>query len=129
MGAKDAEFGAGSRQGQHAQDLACGKSAMLLWYLPTAALFVGMSWAEARAWLWIQAFLVMGVACIVNAARCGRLHCFLTGPAYLLSAIYVALAAFGFLPLRLSIFLLAVAGITALAKLAEWPLGRYRKRA
>lgn len=110
------------------QDLVCGKSAMMLWYLPTAALFVDLSWAEARVWLWTPAFLVMGVACLVNAARCGRLHCFVTGPIYLLSAVYVALAAFGLLPIRPGTFLLGVLCITILAFLAEVPLGRYRKR-
>jgi hypothetical protein len=29
----------------------------------------------------------MGVACIVNALRCGRVHCYLTGPFFLLMAV------------------------------------------
>jgi hypothetical protein len=28
----------------------------------------------------------MGAACILNALRCGRLHCYLTGPFFLLMA-------------------------------------------
>lgn len=100
----------------------------MLWCLPTGALIVGLSLAEARAWLWIPAFLVMGIACLVNAARCGRLHCFVTGPIYLLSAVYVGLAAVGLLPIRPGVFLLAVLGITALACLADRPLGMYRSK-
>lgn len=111
------------------EDLACGGSALVLWYLPGFALFVGLAWVEARPWLWIPAFLVMGIACLVNAARCGRLHCFLTGPLYLLSAAYVGLAAVGLLPkIRPGVFLLGVLSIAALACLAERPLGMYRKQ-
>lgn len=29
----------------------------------------------------------MGVACIVNALRCGRVHCYLTGPFFLVMAL------------------------------------------
>jgi len=29
----------------------------------------------------------MGGACLVNAVRCGRLHCYVTGPFFLLGAI------------------------------------------
>ena len=33
----------------------------------------------------------MGVACIANAARCGRIHCYLTGPFFLaMAAVTVA---------------------------------------
>jgi hypothetical protein len=115
-------------QGSQKADLVCGKSAILLWCLPAFALIIGLNWAPARAWLWIPAFLVMGVACLVNAAQCGRLHCFVTGPVYLLAAIYVALAAFGFVPMRPNIFLLIVLGITICAFAAERPLGTYRNK-
>lgn len=118
-----------SKQGSQKVDLVCGKSAVLLWYLPAFALIIGLNWAAARAWLWIPAFLVMGAACLVNAARCGRLHCFVTGPVYLLAAIYVALAAFGLVPMRPNIFLLIVVGITICAFVAERPLGTYRNKA
>lgn len=109
-------------------DLVCGGSAIWLWCLPALALIIGLNWVAARAWLWIPAFLVMGVACLVNAARCGRLHCFVTGPVYLLAAIYVALAASGLVPMRPNILLLVVVGITICAFVAERPLGTYRNK-
>ncbi len=118
-----------SGQSCRKEDLACGSSALVLWYLPTLALFVGLAWVEARPWLWIPALVVMGVACLVNAARCGRLHCFATGPIYLLAALYVSLATVGLAPMRGGLFLLVVLGITIVACLAERPLGTYRKRA
>jgi uncharacterized protein len=117
-----------SKQGSQKADLICGKSAILLWYLPTIGLSMGFNWAPARAWLWIPAFLVICVGCLVNAAQCGRLHCFVTGPVYLLAAIYTALAAFGLVPMRPNVFLLIVLAITICAFVAEWPLGTYRDK-
>ena len=36
-----------------------------------------------RAVVWTVALVWMGVACILNARRCGRTHCRYTGPYYL----------------------------------------------
>lgn len=58
-------------------------------------LLVGVLWADARAPLWIVAFLVGGSACVANAARCGRAHCYLTGPLYLGLAVVSALIGLG----------------------------------
>ncbi len=112
-----------------ANDLVGRKSGILLWCLPTLAIFVGLNWNAARPWLWIPALLVMGIGCVVNARRCGRLHCYLTGPLFLLAAIYVALSETSLVPLRPGIFLFVVFAIAMLACLAELPLGRYRKGA
>ncbi|HZT73474.1 MAG TPA: hypothetical protein VE996_07485 [Terriglobales bacterium] len=129
MDAKEAGCCEVSKQNYRTYDLACGKSAVLLWYLPVLALIAGLNWAEGRPWLWIPAFAVMGVACLVNAARCGRLHCYVTGPVYLLAALYTAFAAYGILPLRPGLFLTIVLGIAVLALCAECPLGTYRRKA
>jgi hypothetical protein len=71
----------------------------------------------------------MGFGCVVNATRCGRLLCYVTGPIFLLAAIYVGLSAIKLVPLRPGIFLFVVFAIAMLACLAELPLGRYRKGA
>ncbi|HEX4785762.1 MAG TPA: hypothetical protein VH350_15585 [Candidatus Sulfotelmatobacter sp.] len=111
----------------HAKDLACGKGAVL-WYVPVIAIIAGLSWGSARVWLWVPGFLIMGIACVVNAARCGRLHCYFTGPIYLLAAVYAALAGFNLVPMRPDIFLIVVFGLTCLACCAEIPFGRYAKK-
>jgi hypothetical protein len=111
------------------RDLTCGGMGLFFWCLPIAAVILGFSWASARPWLWIPAFLLMGIACLVNAARCGRLHCYFTGPLFLLAAVYVVLAEFSLVPMRPGIFLDVVLLMTVLAFLAELPFGRYRKRA
>ncbi len=110
-----------------ANDLTCEGRGLFLWCLPIAALIVGYSWASARPWLWIPAFLVMGIACLANASRCGRVHCYFTGPLFLLAAVYVALGEFHLVPWRPAILLDTVLVLTLLAYLAELPLGKYRK--
>jgi len=109
-------------------DLVSQKSGILLWCLPTAALFVGLAWRDKLAWFWIPAFLIMGIGCLVNARRCGRLHCYFTGPVFVLAAIYVALAAANVVPLRPRAFLVIMCAIAMFACLPELPLGKYRNR-
>lgn len=66
----------------------------LLWRLPMLGFLIGvLVTPPVRLLLWLPAFLVAGVACIVNARRCGRFHCFLTGPLYLLAAVATAAGA------------------------------------
>ncbi len=111
-----------------ADDLVGRKWGIWLWCVPTLALVLGLSWNVARPWLWIPAFLVMGAGCVVNARRCGRLHCYMTGPIFLLAAVYVILAEVNVVPLRPNVFALIVLGTAALACLAELHLGRYAGR-
>lgn len=110
-------------------DLAGHKIGWVLWYLPTALLAIGLFWSAGRIWLWTPALLVAGVACIANAARCGRLHCYFTGPLYLLAAAYLLLAELGLVPLvKPGWFLLILLAASIVAQLAELPLGKYVKR-
>jgi hypothetical protein len=65
------------------RDLLASRSGLWFWGLPAFLLIVGVLWGGVRAPLWSVAFLVGGTACVANAARCGRAHCYLTGPLYL----------------------------------------------
>ncbi len=111
------------------RDFVCSPWACLFWCLPAAMLVGGFYWPVGRVWLWIPALLVTGSACIVNASRCGRLHCYITGPFFLLAALYVILAEFHMVPLQPRRFLLVVFVVSVAACLVEFPLGRYTKRA
>ena len=111
-----------------ADDLVGRKWGIWLWCVPTLALVLGLSWNAARPWLWIPALLIMGAGCMVNARRCGRLHCYATGPIFLLAAVCVILAEVHVVPLSPNVFALVVLGAAALACLAELPLGRYAGR-
>lgn len=63
----------------------------------------------------------MGVGCVVNAKRCGRLHRYVTGPIFLLAAVYVMPSQGNVVPLRTNLFALLVLG--AAACFAELPFG------
>jgi hypothetical protein len=73
----------------------------------------------------------MAMACIVNALRCGRVHCYATGPFFLLMAL-VALS-YGLGILRLDgngwnlLGIITLIGTIALWYLPEMFLGKYRK--
>jgi hypothetical protein len=65
---------------------------VLAWGLPTALLVLGILLpAPIRTAVWAGSLIWMGVACIANAMRCGRTHCYLTGPFFLsMAAVTVA---------------------------------------
>lgn len=73
---------------------------MLVWGLPTAAILAAtLVPAPVRTLVWSAALVWMGAACLANALRCGRTHCYLTGPFFLLSALAVIAHGSGLLPL------------------------------
>ncbi len=109
------------------RDLARGWSAVLLWGVPVIALVAGSYFPRVRLALWLPALLVMGVAYLRNAGRCGRVHCYVTGPLSLLAAVYVALSAIHIVPMQQGMFLNIILAVAILACLAEIPFGRYRK--
>lgn len=65
------------------------------------------------------------MACVVNAAHCGRVHCYITGPLYLLAAVATLLAGTDLVPLHWSLIGGAVLGGTILAYVPEWIRGKY----
>jgi hypothetical protein len=80
-----------------------------------------------------MALAVMGVACLLNARRCGRIHCYFTGP-FLIGAAAVALA-YGagvfHVPDRRGwnwLGLIVLIGALVLMTVPEAILGKYRKR-
>jgi len=64
--------------------------AAVVFCLPVAAIVlsgglnIGDFW---RAVVWAACLGVMGVACLVNASRCGRVHCYFTGPFLIVMAL------------------------------------------
>jgi hypothetical protein len=75
------------------RDLVQSNLSWLLWGVPLVLMAAGSFWAEGRVWLWMPALVVAGAACLVNAARSHRLHCYLTGPFFLLGAVVTVLRA------------------------------------
>ena len=105
----------------------------IAWGLPSAAI-VGAIWAEPglRAVVWAAALVWMGTACLINARRCGRMHCRFTGPFFLVMAGIAALHGLGAIPLG-PLGWAWIGGVIAVGTAAIWILserlwGRYRGR-
>jgi hypothetical protein len=117
------------------RDLVQNPEAMfLLWGLPPAIMLLAVCCAGG-GWIvtltWTLSLAVMGGACLINARGCGRMHCYFTGPFFLLMA--VASLAYGLhrLPLLgphgwLYLGALLLAGGGLLGFVPEWLWGRYR---
>jgi hypothetical protein len=109
-------------------DWAHGLRGCLTWGIPVALLVISPE--RYFVILWPTLLTFMGVACLLNARRCGRVHCYFTGPLFLLLAGLGLLYGLGLLPLgargwsTLSVAL--VIGSIMLICVPEWLLGRYR---
>lgn len=82
-----------SDSGCSPRDLLGRRTALVLWILPAALIVLGAALPTARSLLWIPCFTLMGASCLLNVSRCGRLHCYLTGPLFLLAAVITTLDA------------------------------------
>jgi hypothetical protein len=102
-----------------------------LWWLPGAALLISaLIGTRIQAVTWPLLLTYMGVACLLNARRCGRIHCYFTGPFFLLLALVALLHGSGVLSLGQKGWSLLTAtlvvGFATLFFVPEWLLGRYR---
>lgn len=104
---------------------------LLAWDVATAALIATVFLdASTRTVIWPIALSWMGIACLMNARRCGRRHCFFTGPFFLVMAMFallhgmevVSLGNHGWLWLGV-VFI--AGGYGLLWKLPEYLWGRY----
>lgn len=87
------------RQDRGGQDWgARNVSWMVGWGLPAIALASG-AFTDTEIWIWAPMLTWMGVACLLNARRCGRMHCHFTGPFFLMMALVSLLFSLGVLPL------------------------------
>ncbi len=109
------------------------RSYILAWGLPTAILIAAIFLDPAtRTILWTLALIWKGAACLANARRCGRTHCFYTGPFYLVLAGLVVLHGTGNPSFGPNGWLW-LGGAIAVGTVAIWPLtekllGSYRRR-
>jgi hypothetical protein len=89
------------------------------WGLPPAQ--TAIPWAIAFAW--------MGTGCALNALRCGRRHCFISGPVLWLGAIATGLVALGVLSSRntLGAIVNGTLALAALSFLSERFWGLYTR--
>jgi hypothetical protein len=73
----------------------------------------------------------MGIACLLNASQCGRVHCRFTGPFFILGAAVCLGYGLGLLPFGPSgwkwIGWVTILGAIVLTCIPELILGRYRR--
>ena len=107
----------------------------VLYWLPVIAIVAVGPLPISNAWravVWTVALAIMGTACTVNAFRCGRVHCYLTGPFFLLMALVALSYGLGILHLGGNgwnlLGLISLVGTIALWCLPEMFLGRYKGR-
>ncbi|MDD3765450.1 MAG: hypothetical protein PHP86_19310 [Nevskiales bacterium] len=118
-----------------AADVTRSPLGLLLWYgLPIAAILGAGHVLASPRWIgliWAGAFVTMGGKCLANASHCGRVHCYFTGPWFLLVAAASLLHGFAFQPDGpLSWSLIGSAAVVGSAVLwcgSEAILGRYRR--
>lgn len=110
------------------------RSALTLFWLPAIAIVVAGIPAFSDNWrtiVWAVALSAMGAACVANALRCGRVHCYLTGPFFLVMALITLLYGLGVVPLGRNgwnlIGLTILVGAIVLCCLPEMFFGKYRK--
>lgn len=70
------------------------------WGVPISILLAA-SWLPERylVVVWPSVLTFMGIACLVNARRCGRVHCYATGPFFLILGAAALLYGLGAIPL------------------------------
>lgn len=108
------------------------RSIVVLWGLPAAAMLIGaLLPSTVRMLIWIAALLWMGMACLTNARRCGRTHCWFTGPFFLIMAAMVAGYGARLLPLGAEGWTILGAGTALGSAFIRWAserlLGRFRR--
>ena len=81
--------------------------------------------------IWPTALSFMGVACLINARRCGRVHCYVTGPFFLILAAAALLHGLRVVWLGKEgwniLGLILIVGSALLSIGTEWIFGKYRR--
>ena len=120
----------------NSRDLLSDRWATIAIYgLPIAVLVASGFFRISDVWrsvVWVAALTTMGIGCLVNALRCGRVHCYATGPFFLLVAAVTILYGFGIVRLGArgwnTIAIVTLVGGIALYYLPEVFFGSYRRR-
>jgi hypothetical protein len=101
------------------------RTSTLAWWLPSAAIAAGLlAPVPIRTVVWIAALVCMGTACLLNARRCGRIHCRYTGPYYLAMIVPVGVLGSGLVPVGIYAWLLLACVILLGSKLIWWATER-----
>ena len=114
--------------------VANSRTLTLFWVLPATTILTTGYLADVE-WVitisWTLSLLVMSVACLANARGCGRIHCYFTGPYFLLLALVSFAHGIQLLPLGRNgwriIGSALLIGSVLLCVVPELLRGRYRR--
>lgn len=97
------------------------------WAVAALAALCGLLFPRVTTWCWVAFFLIAATLCGSSyRERCGRVHCRVTGPFFLLCAGYLVLVQVNVLPFIGNVsFVAVVFGVIALSFLAEIIIGPY----
>lgn len=97
-----------------------GSTAFVGWGIPIILMVVSRFFGEMSTSIaWPIALSWLGGASLLNAARCGRVHCIFTGPFFLVMAVFALVFGLGILEVNSRTWLV-LAGITALGAATIW---------
>jgi hypothetical protein len=107
--------------GPQQSDVLCsGTKMFLFWCLPSVAFALGFFVSPGlKTILWTLSLGFMGALCLLNASRCGRIHCYFTGPFFILGAV----TSLGYE----AVVELAKARLRSLASRVQFVIGDFRK--
>ena len=106
---------------------------ILIWVVPAIILAITAGFGGPYlVVIWPVLLTFMGGACLLNAKRCGRLHCYITGPFFLILAVVSLLYGLGIVSLgphgwQWLVDVLLIGGCV-LTCVPEWLFGRYVRR-
>ncbi len=111
--------------------LGSARGSVLAWWLPIGAMVLAITLPDRpKTVIWLLALAWMGGACLLNAWRCGRVHCRYTGPFLLAMTLPVLGHGTALMPLGedgwLWLGLATGGGTAAIWGLSERMMGRYR---
>ncbi len=107
-----------------ARDLSRDKVvSFILWRIPWLLVAGGFLWSGGRGIHWSLALEWFGAACTANALRCGRVHCAVMGPLFLLIGSIAFAKTLGWLSLDWTL-IWSAAGITTILGFVPEFLGK-----
>ncbi len=118
----------GSDSGGKVQDLTKQRWSQSIWAASGLLLPVGWLLPAWRPFLWSVGLAAAGILCIVNAARCGRMHCHISGPVLLLGSLMTVLNAISVISLSWSLLGAAILVGVAISYVPELLVGKYVRR-
>ena len=121
-----------SHNSQRRDALCSGTKMFLFWCVPSFAFALGFFVSPGlKTVLWTLSLGFMGTVCLLNASRCGRIHCYFTGPFFIVGAVTSLGYGIGLLPFGPSgwkwIGDITIIGAIVLSCIPELVLGRYRR--